>query len=279
MGEMYGAKGGQRQLSYERIFPPLPSHTVTDETMKRKRRFRGYPSDLTRDQWHGLQPWLPGPQKRGRPRQVALRAVLNAIRSVLRTGCAWRYLPRDFPRWQTVYGYFRAWQHLHEALRPQVRRQAGRPAPQRGHPRQAVGQDHRGGRTPRLRCRPEGQGPQRPSVVDTMGWLLDVVVHEAHIQDRDGATFVLAHLRNRFPRLQLSVVRAVAPPRPRRGKKPRPRPPGSLQAGPRSGGRLRVAEIRGLRGRFVRQVPVTAERVLAWSYWRCCHQGIARGCH
>ena len=68
-----------------------------------------YPSDLTHDQWRRLQPWLPAPKTRGRPRSVALREVVDAMRYVLRTGCAWRSLPHDFPCWQTVYGYFRTW--------------------------------------------------------------------------------------------------------------------------------------------------------------------------
>jgi len=66
-----------------------------------------YPSDLTDAEWGLLQPLLPGPARRGRPRSVDLRAVVDGIRYVLRTGCQWRALPRDLPRWPTVYAYLR----------------------------------------------------------------------------------------------------------------------------------------------------------------------------
>ena len=68
-----------------------------------------YPSALTRSQGRRLKPWLPAPKTCGRPRSVALREVVNAIRYVLRTGCSWRSRPHDGPCWQTVYGYFRTW--------------------------------------------------------------------------------------------------------------------------------------------------------------------------
>ncbi len=64
--------------------------------MKRK----PYPRDLTRGQWRRLRPWLPAPQKQGRPCTISLREISNAIRYVLRTGCAWRSLPHDFPCWR-----------------------------------------------------------------------------------------------------------------------------------------------------------------------------------
>ncbi|MXZ41272.1 MAG: transposase [Caldilineaceae bacterium SB0666_bin_21] len=61
-----------------------------------------YPSDLTAVQWCRLQPWLPAPKTRGRPRTVSLREVVDAIRYVLRAGCAWRMLPHDFPCWRST---------------------------------------------------------------------------------------------------------------------------------------------------------------------------------
>jgi transposase len=70
-----------------------------------------YPCDLTDAEWAHLVPLLPGPARRGRPRRWALRLLVNAIFYVLRTGCAWRYLPREYPPWQTVYATFRRW-HL-----------------------------------------------------------------------------------------------------------------------------------------------------------------------
>src|SRR6202011_4085427 len=82
--------------------------------------------------WAWVGPVLPAARPVGRPRTNNLRAVLNAIFYLLRTGCQWRLLPREFPPWGTVYHYFRAWQnsgvwaHLHRVLYEQARRHAGR---------------------------------------------------------------------------------------------------------------------------------------------------------
>jgi len=67
----------------------------------------GYPSDLSDDEWAILEPLIPPEKPGGRPREVNMRAVLNAIFSVLRAGCAWRMLPREYPPRSTVYGYAR----------------------------------------------------------------------------------------------------------------------------------------------------------------------------
>ena len=90
-----------------------------------------YPSDLNDAAWEQLAPLLPE-QRTGRPREHSARELLDAIWYVLRSGLSWRALPHDFPAWQTVYSYFRmlrrrgVWQQLNDALREQVRRQAGR---------------------------------------------------------------------------------------------------------------------------------------------------------
>lgn len=91
-----------------------------------------YPTDLTDKEWRILAPLIPPPKSGGRKREVEVRAVLNAIFYLLRTGCAWRLLPNDFPKWRTVYDYFRKWKRdgtwkkVHDALRNKVRIQAGR---------------------------------------------------------------------------------------------------------------------------------------------------------
>jgi putative transposase len=97
-----------------------------------------YATDVSDAQWEVIKPLLPAqpppePRRRGRPR-ANLREVLNAIFYVLRSGCAWRLLPHDFPVWQTVYHYFRVfrndgtWSAVHEQLRDRVREEAGREA-------------------------------------------------------------------------------------------------------------------------------------------------------
>ena len=58
---------------------------------------KGYPSDLSDEQWARLEPLLPPAKPGGRPRTVNLRAIINALLYVLRSGCAWRMLPHDFP--------------------------------------------------------------------------------------------------------------------------------------------------------------------------------------
>lgn len=68
-----------------------------------------YPTDLTDAQWELIQPLLPAPKSGGRPRSTDLRAVLNALLYILTGGIAWRLLPHDFPKWKTVYHYFRQW--------------------------------------------------------------------------------------------------------------------------------------------------------------------------
>jgi len=95
-----------------------------------------YSTDLTDDQWERLAPLLPksrsGTRNGGRP-AADLREVVNAIFYHLRGGSAWRLLPHDFPPWQTVYGYFRAWrvagtwEAVHARLREDVRIDAGAP--------------------------------------------------------------------------------------------------------------------------------------------------------
>jgi putative transposase len=68
-----------------------------------------YPSDLTEQQWEIIKDLLPKPRRGGRPRTTDVREVINAIFYLNRSGCAWRYLPREFPKWQTVYDYFSRW--------------------------------------------------------------------------------------------------------------------------------------------------------------------------
>jgi putative transposase len=91
-----------------------------------------YPSDLTDAQWQHLVPLIPPAKPGGRPRVVDIRAVVDAIFYRTKTGCQWRQMPRDFPPWSTVAGYYRIWrrngrwQTIHDALREQVRVKAGR---------------------------------------------------------------------------------------------------------------------------------------------------------
>jgi len=91
---------------------------------------RGYPTDLTDEQWTLIEPLLPperGGRGFGRPLKHPRREIVNAILYQARTGCAWRLLPGDLPPWATVYDYFAAWNRdgtldcIHDRLRAAVR--------------------------------------------------------------------------------------------------------------------------------------------------------------
>lgn len=169
-----------------------------------------YPSDLSDAQWEAIEPLIPPAKPGGRPRSVDLREILNGILYLLRSGCAWRMMPHDLPVWSTIYDYFRAfrkggvWQRVHDALRALLRRQEGREESPSAAiiDSQSVKTTEKGG--------PRGydagkkiNGRKRHLVVDTIGLILAVVVHEASIQDRDGAKLVLQRLKDRFERLTL----------------------------------------------------------------------------
>jgi putative transposase len=90
-----------------------------------------YPSELTNRQWQLIRQLLPPRLHRGR-RPIDRLWVINAILYVVRTGCQWRMLPKDFPNWSTVYGIFwrwrndGTWERIHDALREKVRKAAGK---------------------------------------------------------------------------------------------------------------------------------------------------------
>jgi len=93
-----------------------------------------YLSNLSDAEWENLQRHLPSQPKRGRPPTHSLRAIFDAIFYVLRTGCPWRYLPCNFPPWQTVFYHFRrlrlkgTWFRLLTILREAERERVGRNA-------------------------------------------------------------------------------------------------------------------------------------------------------
>ena len=84
---------------------------------------KSYSTNLTQDQWELIEPLIPAPLAGGRRREANICQVLNAIFYVLCEGCRWRSLPGDFPKWQTVYTYFRNWRldgtwvKIHDRLR------------------------------------------------------------------------------------------------------------------------------------------------------------------
>ena len=163
-----------------------------------------YPSDITDEEWEILKEALEEiePYTTGRPRKVDLREVLNAIYYINKTGCQWRYLPKDFPSYLLVSSYYqkwvynKTWEKLNTALRQNLRKKNGRSEDPsagiidtqsvKGTPESALESGFDGGKLVK--------GRKRHIVVDTMGYILIVMVHAANIYDGRAAREVLSRL-------------------------------------------------------------------------------------
>jgi putative transposase len=152
-----------------------------------------YPSDLSDEEWAILEPLLSSPANRGLPPKWPLRHVANAVSYLLRSGCAWRMLPREHPPWQTVYYHFRKWRidgrlhRTHDRLREAVRE-----AEERDHDPSAAVIDSQVVKTTPVGGPARGYdgakrlfGRKRHILVDTGGLVLAARVHSADLPDRD----------------------------------------------------------------------------------------------
>jgi len=150
-----------------------------------------------------------GSEPLGRPSETVLRAALDAILYIARTGCQWRMLPKDFPPFTTVQGYFYDWrdnglfEQINFELLLQVREAAGREAsPTAGViDSQSVKTTESGG--PRgYDAAKKIKGRKRHIVTDTIGLMLGATTHPADVQDRDGAPLVIEAIHDLFPWLR-----------------------------------------------------------------------------
>lgn len=163
-----------------------------------------YPSDMTNEEWAIIEPILDAldPYTTGRPRDADLREILNAIFYLNKTGCPWRYLPKDFPPYSRVNYYYNKWTHsglleqVNAALRGCLREKNGRQA----NPTGAIidSQSVKGTQESSIDSGFDGgklvKGRKRHIVVDTMGCLLVVCVHAANIFDGKAAYQVFTRL-------------------------------------------------------------------------------------
>ena len=160
---------------------------------------KAYSSLLTEEQFELIKPLVPLAKPGGRPREVDLWEILNAIFYIVTQGCKWRDLPGDLPPWSTVYTYFRNWRidgtwvKIHDHLRGGIRAENDRPE----SPSEAI-IDSQSVPTATLINKAVGfdkakhtKGRKRHTAVDTIGLVLRVVVTAASVPEREGGKQVL----------------------------------------------------------------------------------------
>ena len=176
-----------------------PARYGYTDAHRRRDGASGMNTDLTDAEWALVRDLFERDGQRGAPPRFERRLMLNACCYALRTGCAWRLLPKSFPPWQAVYMAFKRWaaaglfEAMHDRLRQQWRQRMGRsPEPSAAIiDAQSTRSSAQGGDTG-FDAGKKVKGRKRHLVVDTLGLLLAVTVTAASVQDRDAAAQVVA---------------------------------------------------------------------------------------
>ena len=166
-----------------------------------------YPTNLTDKQWQ-ISEKILDPQNR--KRKYSLRDIMNAIMYLVKTGCQWRMLPKDFPPYNTVFYYFNKWkwegvfEELMETLHMEVRKLAGcEETPDTGIiDTRSIKSSHHVDEDRGIDGNKKVKGRKEHIVVDTLGLPMSVVVHKANMHDSIGAVEVINDMRGRFPHLK-----------------------------------------------------------------------------
>ena len=169
------------------------------------KKTKRYPSDLTDEEWAQIAAPMPKPGRRGRPREIEFREVINAVRYLVRSGCGWRMLPIHFGPWQTVYSWFRElarrflFQTIHDLALMVDRERAGREASPSAGVIDSQSVKAPQGETRGYDAGKKIVGRKRHIAVDTDGRLLMVHLTPADISDSAGGQVILDAIRKRWP--------------------------------------------------------------------------------
>jgi putative transposase len=174
---------------------------------------KAYPSCLSNEEWQLIIPHLPAKSLIGRPLEYEWRQLINGICYVLRTSCPWRYVPRDFGNWQAVYRAFHKlggldfWEKLNAFLAVEVRLEAKREV----LPSAAIIDSQTVKSTPTASyhgydAAKKTKGSKRHILVDTLGLVLAVVIHDASIVDCNGAKAVFEQAAKQSNTARLELI-------------------------------------------------------------------------